>query len=343
MAERRHRRLWAELAGVGALALAAGVLERRHLNRIATDPEQSLLAERPSGQAMTVRSADGTALHVEVFGPQSGATFMLVHGWTERLDYWVYEIRELSQRGYRVIACDLRGHGESDPAVDGDYAIARFGEDVEAVLEAAVPDGQRAIVVGHSPGAMSIAAWAERHDVSQRACAAALVNTGLAELVTQSLLIPLPLVANLLNRVAPTALVGSRAPVPKYSTPISQAAIRYVAFGPSATPAQIAFYERMLVAFPPDVRADVGIALSEIELMNALARLTVPTLVVAGDRDRLTPPAHAERIAGALPQLHRLLILDQTGHMAPLERPAAITEALLELAAVCAGSSSVGA
>ena len=74
-------------------------------------------------------------------------------------------IRALSERGFRVVAYDQRGHGHSEPARGGDYAIERFGEDLEAVLSTCVPSGQRAVVAGHSLGAMSIAAWAEDHDV----------------------------------------------------------------------------------------------------------------------------------------------------------------------------------
>jgi pimeloyl-ACP methyl ester carboxylesterase len=61
-------------------------------------------------------------------------------------------------------------------------------------------------------------------------------------------------------------------------------------------------------------------------------QLTVPTLVMAGANDRLTPPAHAERIAAVLPQLDQLIVLPATGHMGPLERPDEITEALVALA-----------
>jgi pimeloyl-ACP methyl ester carboxylesterase len=113
---------------------------------------------------------------------------------------------------------------------------------------------------------------------------------------------------------------------------MTAAAIRYIAFGPAATPAQVAFFERMLIACPPDVRANVGIALSELELHDALPRLTVPTIVIAGEKDRLTPPGHARRIAEMLPALERLTVLEDTGHMAPLERPDAVNDALFGLA-----------
>lgn len=207
MSGRRHRRHRLELGGTAAVALAGAALERRHLRRIVRDPEQARLASPPSGEPLAVRSADGTQLHAEVFGAGE-LTFVLAHGWTEMLSFWTYVIDELCSHGFRVVAYDLRGHGQSEPAHGGDYAVARFGEDLEAVLAAAVPEGQRAIVAGHSLGAMSVAAWAEHHDVPRRACAAALLNTGVGDPLADSLLIPLPALANLLNRLAPTALVA---------------------------------------------------------------------------------------------------------------------------------------
>ena len=109
--------------------------------------------------------------------------------------------------------------------------------------------------------------------------------------------------------------------------------IRYAAFGPHASRGDVAFYERMLIDTPPDARAAVGVALSSMDLWHAVASITVPTLVIAGDRDRLTPPAHARRIAEALPYPAGLLELPETGHMSPLERPR-------EVARRCSASSA---
>ena len=331
----RSREPWIWAAAAGAAALGAGfAVQRRFKRRIAEDPERAVLGAELEGRPIEVHSADGTALHAEAFGSDDASTVVLAHGWTENLSYWIYQIRELTGRGLRIVAYDLRGHGESDPAAGDDYSIARFGEDLEAVLSSCLPEGRRAMVVGHSLGAMAIAAWAEHHDVEQRVCAAALINTGVGDLVAEQLLVPVPAVAQALNRtVAVHGFLGSRAPLPRFSTPLTAAAIRYLAFGPSATPAQIAFYERMLIASPPDVRANVGIALSEVELYDALPRLTVPTIVIAGEGDRLTPPSHARRIAEMLPKLEGLTVLEDTGHMAPLERHREVTELLAQLAA----------
>jgi pimeloyl-ACP methyl ester carboxylesterase len=335
-----NRRLWAGVAGASALAVAGAVGQRHHMRRIASDPEDALLRDPPQGRPVGVRAADGTQLHAEVFGPDDGQTIVLAHGWTEMLAFWTYVIRDLSAGGFRVVAYDLRGHGESEPAAGGDYAIARFGDDIEAVLETCVPEGEHAVLVGHSLGAMSIAAWVEEHDVARRVNGAALLNTGVGDLIAESLLIPVPAIANALNATfGPTGLLGVRTRVPRFSTPLSYAMVRYTAFGPTASPAQIAFYERMLVACPPDVRADAGIAISELDLHHAIPRLTVPTIVIAGELDKLTPPSHARRIAENLPQLERLIVLPETAHMTPLERPVETSDALAELAAVAARRS----
>lgn len=315
------------------MAVAGATLaQQRHKRRISSDPERAVLEAPPSGRGLTVVSADGTELHAEVFGVDDGPTLVLVHGWTEALQYWIYQIRELSSE-FRIVAYDLRGHGRSGRPPSGDYAMARFGEDVEAVLDATVPAGERAIVAGHSLGGMSIAAWAEHHDVAARASGAALLFTGISGLVAGQLLIHTPRFAQALSEpIARYGFFGPRVPLPRISTPISYAVIRYAAFGPDSSPAQVAFYERMVMACPPDVRAGAGIAMQEMDLEHVLPDLNVPTLVMAGELDRLTPPSHARRIAAELPNLQALIELPGTGHMGPLERPAEVAGALRALA-----------
>ena len=81
------------------------------------------------------------------------------------------------------------------------------------------------------------------------------------------------------------AVMGARLGVPPFSSPVQPALIRYVAFGPDATPAQVAFYERMLIECRSDMRAAVGVALSDMS--DALERLTrdvTRTLAVSSGR-----------------------------------------------------------
>jgi pimeloyl-ACP methyl ester carboxylesterase len=316
----------------GAAGLAAVAAQRRHTLRVAADPERALLEAPFSGEPLTITSRDGTELHAEQFGLADGPTLVLIHGWTEALRYWIYVIREL-QNDFRIVAYDLRGHGHSGRSPGSDYSIKRFGEDVEAVLGAVVPEGDRGIVAGHSLGGMSIAAWAEHHDVAARARAAALLFTGIGGLVGGQLLVHVPRFAQVLaDPIARHGFFGPRAPLPRMSTPLSHAVVRYVTFGPTASPAQIAFFERMLVACPPDVRAESGLAMQTMDLYHALPQLTIPTLVMDGLDDRLTPPSHARRIAEELPNLQALVELPDTGHMGPIERPAEVASALRKLA-----------
>ncbi len=315
-----------------AAGVAAGVAaQRSHSRAIARDPELAQLTAPLGGRPLRVTSCDGTSLYAEEFGPRRGPRVVLAHGWTEQLSLWGPVIELLCARGIRVLAFDLRGHGHSERAAGDDYSWDRFGEDVEAVLAAVSEDGEPATVVGHSLGAMSIAAWARSHDVAALARAAVLVNTGFGDLATAHLLLG-GLAARAESIGASRAVLGSRAPIPAFSSPLQHAVIRFIAFGPTATIAQVAFYEQMLIACPADVRAACGIALTEMNLHDAVARLTIPTLVIAGEMDRLTPPAHSIRIESALPIPAGLIELQRTGHMAPLERPAELADAIVQLA-----------
>jgi pimeloyl-ACP methyl ester carboxylesterase len=333
------------LAGGAAAAGIAGfaLSQRKHLRAILADPETEALRALADGTELRVTSADGTRLHTEAFGTDGAPTIVLIHGWTEGIRYWTYVIGALADE-FRLVAYDLRGHGASGPAIDGDYSLERFGEDVEAVLAAAEPDGRVAVVAGHSLGAMSIAAWAGHHDVGARARAAALLNTGLGDLIANSLIVPTPVWARRFSDpIGRHAILGSRGPIPPFSSPMHHALIRHAAFGPAATAGQIEFYARMMAACKPDVRAACGLAMADMDLHHALAQLTIPTLVMAGARDRLTPASHARRIASELPNLAELVELPDTGHMGPLERPQEVAAALAELARTVTADATVPA
>jgi hypothetical protein len=86
------------IAAAGAVggAAASVVIERRHLRRVAQDPEYARLNTPAESRPLSARSADGTRLHVEVFGPDDAPSLLLAHGWTEQLSLWVSVIRELS-------------------------------------------------------------------------------------------------------------------------------------------------------------------------------------------------------------------------------------------------------
>ncbi len=88
----------------------------------------------------------GVKLHYQTVGTGSKA-LVLVHGWTCSTEFWKQSIGAFP--GYRVIAVDLPGHGQSDkPHVD--YTMDYFARGVEAVMRDAKID--KAVLAGHSMG-----------------------------------------------------------------------------------------------------------------------------------------------------------------------------------------------
>ncbi len=72
----------------------------------------------------------------------------------------------------------------------------------------------------------------------------------------------------------------------------------------------------------PRTRGGWGAALSALDIKDGLQNLTVPTTVLVGTADRLTPPSHARRVAQILDDadhLERLIVLRGIGHMTSVE------------------------
>ena len=150
-------------------------------------------AQLPPSHTVIVRGADGTRLHTEVFGPADGYPIVLAHGITCALQVWREQIADLS-RDYRVIAYDHRGHGRSGVPPRSHYTLSHLASDLDAVLEATLAPGERAVIAGHSMGGIAIEAWSERyrHRVAQRADAVALINTTTGDIVRQVKFLTLP-------------------------------------------------------------------------------------------------------------------------------------------------------
>lgn len=315
------------LAGAGA-AVAA---ELRHRRSVTGDPQWALLCSPLSGEPVTVLSADGTELHVEVFGPVQAPTFVLIPGWTEELQIFDLVTRGLLGRGFRVVSFDPRGQGSSGGGRGLDQSIERYAEDVAAVLSATCAGREDVIVAGHSMGGMALVAWAASVDVSDHVQAVALISTGVSGLVDDLGLLPpsIPLEA---RRQILTPLLAGDQPMIAYSTPLSRALNRYVMFGPDATAAHVAFVEPMIWRMHGKLRAAAAVTMRELDLSAALGRINVPALVVVGDSDRLTPPVHARRMVSALPQVAEYVQLARTGHMTPVERPEELVSSFVGLA-----------
>lgn len=98
-------------------------------------------------------------LHVDDGGKDRGSV-LFVHSLAGNCSHWFSQLEHL-RRSRRAIALDLRGHGLSCMASDGDYSISALADDIESAAEAL--DLQKFFLVGHSLGASAAIEFAGRH------------------------------------------------------------------------------------------------------------------------------------------------------------------------------------
>ncbi|MBV8861923.1 MAG: alpha/beta hydrolase [Mycobacterium sp.] len=314
-------------------------------SRRSARPLASLPAGLPASRTVSVRASDGTRLHTEVFGPADGYPIVLAHGITCAIRVWGYQIADLATE-YRVIAFDARGHGRSGIPRRGGYSLRQLASDVDAVLEATLAPGERGVIVGHSMGGMAIAAWSDfyRHNVEARADAVALINTTTGDLLREVRLLPVP------PPFAAVRIFGARALVNIFGSFTVPPAVRLatremismLAVGADAEREVSALIYELFNATSPLGRGGCGKALVDAlgRRHISLAGLTVPTLVIGSQRDRLTPLVQSRRIAAAAPNLVGLVVLPG-GHCSMLERPAEVNRELRALAESITGSRRI--
>lgn len=283
-------------------------------------------------RVLTAVSADGTHLHVAEYGRVDGPTVVLSHGWTCSTLFWAPVVRALSS-DFRVIAYDQRGHGRSAaPATRKGYSTGVLADDLEAVVEAVLPDGERAVLVGHSMGGMTIMAASGRPAVRSRTAAVLLASTGSGRLLEDAAVLPPRLGFRRLRRAFQRQLLVSRLPLGPV-TRASRAALKYGVLAAGATPEQVAFTARIVHACRASRRAAWGRVLSVLDLDAELAGLTAPTAILVGAADKLTPAVHSRGMAAALPHCTGLTELPSLGHMTPIEDAPAVEAVIRALAA----------
>jgi pimeloyl-ACP methyl ester carboxylesterase len=295
----------------------------------------------PARRELTVRSADGTRLHIEEYGRADGPTVVLSHGWTCSTLFWAPVVRLLAD-DYRVVAYDQRGHGRSAlPVTRGGYGTGLLADDLQTVLEAVLPDGERAVLAGHSMGGMTIMAASGRPAVRDRTAAVLLASTGSGRLLGSTAVLPPRFSSRRLRRFFHLRMLVSRLPMGPV-TPMSKVALKYGVLGAGSTREQVDFTARIVHACRARQRSAWGRVLAELDLDAELAALAAPTAVLVGTVDKLTPRVHARGMAAALPQLVGLTELPGLGHMTPIEDAPAVERVIRELVAahLTAGSSA---
>lgn len=275
-------------------------------------------------EARVLPSHDGGNLYVVEKGPPDARPLVLLHGITLAARVWGYQLRDLSDR-YRVIAVDLRGHGQSTAGREG-FGLHLLAEDLCTVLERL--DLRDAIVVGHSMGGMTLMRFCGDHPQVLDERVAGVVFLATAGVV------PLPpVVQRVLARATPRLQrlgeVRGWERFPRLAG--AEGDLPYVlarrVFGRDPSHTHIELTRQLAAACAPSTSFPSGLGLVLHDAEEALAATRTPALVIAGELDTLTPVAFSRRIAELLPDAE-LHVLDGAGHQLMLERPDELADLL---------------
>ncbi|MFT6644565.1 MAG: pimeloyl-ACP methyl ester carboxylesterase [Patiriisocius sp.] len=103
----------------------------------------------------TSRMIETNGIQMRVFEAGTGPAVLLIHGWPESWYSWRHQITYLAEAGYRVIAPDMRGYGDTDSPEQADqYRIDIIVDDVVGILDTL--DIDKSTIVGHDWGAMVV-------------------------------------------------------------------------------------------------------------------------------------------------------------------------------------------
>ncbi|MCZ0912352.1 alpha/beta hydrolase [Gordonia amicalis] len=344
--------LLAGLAGVAALGGMAAVGAARNIARKSvvgkSDPHADIdLTRLYDEQARTVTTDDGLDLAVRTVelgdvpdGTPPELTIVFVHGFSLRLASWHFQRDQLAaewaDRNYRFVFYDHRGHGESDPAPVETCTIAQLADDAAAVIRSTVTAGP-VVVVGHSMGGMTVMGLARRHPAlfssTGPVAGVGLVATasrGLTEAgLGEGLGNPVVDAFRLSVRRAPRLVQAGRGLTRQALEPVLVAA----SFGPAFfSPALGSAVEKMIQSTPIETIVNFLHALEIHDESTALPVLAqVPTTVVCGDKDRLTPLPNSVRMFSQLGPDSRLVVVKGAGHMVQMEEPQMVSDAIVDL------------
>lgn len=108
-----------------------------------------------------VKVKEEVKIFVEDLNSECKETILFIHGWPLSHKAYEYQVNEFSKKGYRCIAIDLRGFGDSDKPACG-YSYNDFAEDVRSIIKAL--DLRDITLVGHSMGGAISIRYLSKYD-----------------------------------------------------------------------------------------------------------------------------------------------------------------------------------
>jgi non-heme chloroperoxidase len=256
-------------AAVAALVAAGG----RSADAKTAEARQMASGPRPS----FVETDDGASLFYVDWG--AGKPVLFTHAWALNGDIWEYQLTELVDQGLRCIAYDRRGHGRStDPGRGYDYD--RLADDLAAVINQL--DLNDVTLVGFSMGNGEAVRYLQRHG-SARIARLLMVST----IAPQS-------DGSLFNGMI-AALKQDRPAF--FAKGVTAFTGGHAAVSPAMTEWVIAQFMRA----SPKGTIECMRAISRGDLRADMRAVTVPTLIVHGDKDQVNPLETAKKAAELIP------------------------------------------
>jgi pimeloyl-ACP methyl ester carboxylesterase len=266
---------------------------------------------------------DGSKLKVEFYGPEDGVPIVLTHGWGLHSGEWNYLKKELADR-FRLIVWDEPGLGESTRPKTRDYSLENLARDLEAVLTLA--GDKPAILLGHSIGGMITLTFCRLFPAALGSRVIGLVLTHTTPInpvrttsgaafftaIEKPVLVPM---MYLTIALSPLFWLMNWL---SYRNGSSHLTNKRSSFGGTETWEQIEFATRFQPQASPAVLARGMLGMMCYDATETLAGISVPTLVVVGDRDSTTKPEAAKMIRAGIPHA-RMITLSPAKHLGLIE------------------------
>ena len=252
-------------------------------------------------------------------GSGDGPPIVFIHGLSGTWQNWLENLPYFAQK-HRCIAMDLPGFGYSDMPTEK-ISISNYARQVDALCEQL--ELGRCIVVGNSMGGFVTAELEIRHpERVERACLVAAAGISVTNLRRRPVLTGARVVGALgAASAAQNRFIVAR---PKLRWFFTNFIFRH--------PSRIApdlMYEQLRGAGKKGFY-DAMDALTSYDFRDRLPDIKAPTLILWGEHDMLVPVQDAQEYERLIPQ-SRTVILDDTGHVPMIERPAKFNELLEEL------------
>lgn len=261
---------------------------------------------RPSSEPIDRITVNGVSLSIETRG--SGPAVLFIHGFP--LDRTIFRHQLDTLTGFRRIALDLRGMGQSD-APDLGYSMGMYADDVAALLDALGED--RVVVCGLSMGGYIAFEFLRRY--RSRVRGLILLDSRAEADSAEGRKARDLLVAKVREQ---GAVAAAEAMLPRFFTASVPAGI-------------IESVRNMILRSPvPGIVGALTAMRDRPDSTPLLATLVgIPSLVIVGQEDVITPPAISRAMAAAIPEA-RLVEVPGAGHLPSIEQPVPTTRAILK-------------